>query len=250
MTTAIIVQARMGSSRLPGKVLRPIDGRPMLSFQMERIRRVKAADCVIVATSTVAADNAIEAWCAAEKVQCTRGAELDVLSRYAQASERCAASTVVRVTADCPLIDPDLIDMAIDVFHRSAERPDFVSNMLEPTWPYGMAVEVFSRACLSQANLEATDPEEREHVTPFVYRRPGRFRLKSLVMQPDLSRHRWTVDTREDFELVSRILTALYPRKPDFRLLDVLALLRENPTWEGINRHVPQRTVAPARKEI
>ncbi|MGD9834729.1 MAG: NTP transferase domain-containing protein [Piscinibacter sp.] len=249
MTTAIIVQARMGSSRLPGKVLLPIEGRPMLSYQLERLRAVERADVIVVATSTSKADDPIDELCCEEGVSSVRGPELDVLSRYEKAAAACGASAIVRVTADCPLIDPDLIDESIRVFRESPDKPDFVSNMLQPTWPYGMAVEVFSRRCLAEANAEATDPDEREHVTPFIWRRPDRYRLRSLTREPDLSRHRWTVDTPEDFELISRILGKLAARNADFRLEDVLAVLRRNPSWENLNRHVAQRAVAHASKE-
>jgi len=132
---------------------------------------------------------------------------------------------------------------------RTGERCDYLSNMIRPTWPYGMAVEAISREALMQADAEATDPAEREHVTPFVYWRPERYRLKSLTMEPDLSAHRWTVDTPEDLELVSRILTTLYPRRAEFEMADVLELLREHPEWEQLNRHVQQKSVAPTTKE-
>lgn len=241
----IIVQARMGSSRLPGKVLKPIAGRPMLSYLVERLQRVARADRFVIATSTNSFDEAIVDFCGGLGVQCTRGPEHDVLSRYVEAARKFGAGTVVRVTADCPLIDPGLIDAAIDAFGQPGERFDYLSNMLEPSWPYGMAVEVFTAAALAEAGREATDEAEREHVTPFLYRRPERYRLKSLTMEPDLSRHRWTVDTPEDFDLVSRILATLHPRIRDFTMADVLAVLAENPSWELINRHVVQKTVAP-----
>ena len=242
----IIVQARMGSTRLPGKVLKPVAGRPMLSYLVERLRRVVSADRFVIATSTNPGDGAIVRYCAEAGIECTRGPEQDVLSRYVETASKFDAGTVVRVTADCPLIDPGLIDTAIETFGAAGRRFDYLSNMLEPSWPYGMAVEVFTGAALAEAGREATDEAEREHVTPFLYRRPERYRLKSLTMKPDLSRHRWTVDTPEDFELVSRILESLYPRKPEFTMPDVLALLKENPSWELINRHIVQKTLTPA----
>lgn len=241
MTTAIIVQARMGSSRLPGKVLKPILGRPLLSYQLERLRRCKAADRLVIATTDKPADDAIAAFCAEEAVAVTRGSEDDVLGRYHGALERFPAQTVVRVTADCPLIDPALLDELIGVFAGGGF--DFVSNMLQPTYPYGMAVEVMTAAALREAHREARDTAEREHVTLFIYRRPQRYRLKSVTMSPDLSRHRWTVDTPEDFELVSRILGDLYLRKPQFTMADVLALLDKHPDWPAINAHVEQKVV-------
>ena len=225
----------MGSSRLPGKVLKDIAGRPMLSYQMERLRRVKRAERIVVATTDQPADDAVERFCQKEKIACVRGSEHDVLARYHLAIERFPADVVVRITADCPLIDPAIVDEAI-----AAYEPDYVSNMLETTYPYGMAVEVFSAQALREAHREAKDPAEREHVTPFIYRRPERYRLKSLTMTPNLSHHRWTVDTPEDFELVSRLLKTL---KPHFTLQDVLAVLDKHPDWCAINAHVEQKAL-------
>lgn len=239
----------MTSTRLPGKVLMPIMGRPMLSYQLERLRRVTRVDRVVVATTVNATDGPIVDFCAKECVDCTRGSEYDVLSRYFEAATYFEATTIVRVTSDCPLIDPQLIDMAMVAYAGADGGYDYVSNMIAPTWPCGMAVEVFSARALAEAQAEATEAAEREHVTPFIYWRPGRYSLKSLTMQPDLSDRRWTVDTPEDFELVRRILETLYPRRPRFDMHDVLALLAEHPDWELINRHVVQKTVAPATEE-
>ena len=225
----------MGSTRLPGKVLKDIAGRPMLSYQMERLRRVKRAERIVVATTDQPADDAVERFCQKEKIACVRGSEHDVLARYHLAIERFPADVVVRITADCPLIDPAIVDEAI-----AAYEPDYVSNMLEITYPYGMAVEVFSAQALREAHREAKDPAEREHVTPFIWRRPQRYRLKSLTMAPNLSHHRWTVDTPEDLELVSRLLKTL---KPHFTLQDVLAILDEHPDWCAINAHVEQKAL-------
>lgn len=243
----VIVQARMGSTRLPGKVLKPILGRPMFSYQLERLRAAQRVERIVVATTTEPADAAIVDFCSAEQVPCVRGSETDVLSRYALAAAEWNARTVVRVTADCPLIDPELIDEAIRQFAEANGAYHYVSNMLQPTWPYGMAVEVFPREVLEEADREATQPAEREHVTPFIYWRPQRYRLKSLTRQPDLSQHRWTVDTPEDFELIGRILQALYPDNPRFTLQDVLTLLERHPSWSDINRHVQQKIVSANR---
>jgi spore coat polysaccharide biosynthesis protein SpsF len=238
----LIVQARMGSTRLPGKVLKPIAGRPMLSYQLERLRNASRVGQIVIATTSSPSDDAIVAFCDREGVECTRGSEQDVLSRYAEAAARYDARIVARVTSDCPLIDPGLIDFAVTEFESGGAPYDYLSNMIEPTWPYGMAVEIFTRTALMEADREATAPAEREHVTPFLYWRPQRYRLKSLVRSPDLSFHRWTVDTPEDFDLVTRILEALYPRKPRFDLQDVLALLEEHPEWSRINAHVQQKS--------
>ena len=239
----IIVQARMGSTRLPGKVLKRIAGRPMLDYQMERLRRVRRAQKIVIATTTEAADQPIVDYCRSAGVDCTRGSEADVLSRYFEAAQTYGASVVVRVTSDCPLLEPELVDLAIETFQAQGGAYDYVSNMIEPTWPYGMAVEVFSAAALREAHQEAVDPAEREHVTPFIYWRPQRYLIKSLTMQPNLSSLRWTVDTPEDFELVSRVLTELAPTQPEFRIPDVLALLDRHPDWSQINSHIQQKTV-------
>lgn len=241
--TIIVVQARMTSTRLPGKVLRPIAGRPMLAYQLERLRRARRATGTVVATTTNAVDDPIVSVAAAYGVACTRGPELDVLARFAQAAKETQASVVVRVTADCPLLDPALVDEAIDAFFQAPGHYDYVSNMLEPSYPYGMAVEAFSAAALAAANAEAAEEAEREHVTPFIYWRPERFKLRSLKMQPDLSGNRWTVDTKEDFELVSRIVETLYPRNPEFCMADVLELLDQHSDWREINAEVRQKIV-------
>lgn len=242
--TTIVVQARMGSTRLPGKVLLPVAGRALLSYQLERLRDSRRAAGLLVATSTLASDDPIAALCGREGVGCVRGPERDVLRRYAMAAATAGTRAIVRVTGDCPLLDPELVDEAIAAIEDRSGRPDFVSNMLEPRWPLGMAVEVATTAALLEADREATDPDEREHVMPFIWRRPERFRLVSLTRSPDLSHLRWTVDTPEDFDLVSRILAELYPRCPRFRMADVLSLLERNPSWSMINRHVPQKTIA------
>lgn len=216
----------------------------MLSYQIERLRRVSKARLIIVATTVEPADDAIVKFCAAEGVLCTRGSEHDVLDRYWQAASQFSANAVVRVTSDCPLIDPQLVDRAVGMFLGPGGY-DYVSNMLTPTWPYGMAVEVFSAKALAEAWRESTEAAEREHVTPFIYWRPSRYHLGSLTMNPDLSGHRWTVDTPEDFELISRILGTLYVRKPLFDMNDVLALLEDHPEWSAINAHVEQKVVTP-----
>ena len=239
MTTLIIVQARMTSTRLPGKVLLPLAGEPMLARLIERLRRVRRANGIVVATTTNATDDPIAALCAQLGVPCHRGSEQDVLSRYADAARLYGADVVVRITADCPLIDPALIDQLIETYEEGDS--DYVSNMLPPTWPYGMAVEVFSAAALAQAHAEATQAAEREHVTPFLYWHPERYRLRNVASPVDLSRHRWTVDTPEDYELVRRLFDHLMPTQPQFTQADVLALLDQHPDWIAINQHVRQK---------
>lgn len=243
MKTAAIVQARMGSTRLPGKVLEPLLGKPMLARQVERMRRARSLDGIVIATTEHAGDDLIAEFARAEGLPLFRGPEHDVLSRYAGAARTFGVENVVRITSDCPLMEPTLIDEAVGIF--ASDRADYVSNMIEPTYPYGLAVEVFSVRSLAEADALATQPTEREHVTPYLYWNPGRFRLHALRMTPDLSHHRWTVDTLEDLELVRRIYGALYPARPEFSMADVLALLEANPSWAAINAHVVQKKPTP-----
>lgn len=239
MTTLIIVQARMTSTRLPGKVLLPLAGEPMLTRLVERLRRVRHADGIVVATTTNPTDDPIAALCAQLGVSCHRGSEHDVLSRYADAARLHGADVVVRITSDCPLIDPALIDQVIAAYDEGGS--DYVSNMLPPTWPFGLAVEVFSAAALAQTHAAAADPAEREHVTPFLYWHPERYRLRNVASPLDLSHHRWTVDTPEDYTLVSRLFDHLMPTHPHFTQADVLALLDKHPDWIAINQHIRQK---------
>ena len=243
MKTLIIVQARMTSTRLPGKVLLSLDGEPMLSRLVERLRRVRRADGLVIATTTNATDDPIAALCAQLGVACHRGSEHDVLSRYADAARLHGADVVVRITSDCPLIDPALVDQLIACYQEG--DCDYLSNMLPPTWPYGMAVEVFSASALQQAHAEATQASEREHVTPFLYWHPARYRLRNVASPIDLSLHRWTVDTPEDYDLVRRLFEALHPTRPEFTLADILSAMDAHPDWLHINQHVEQKQARP-----
>ena len=246
MKTTAIVQARMTSTRLPGKVLLPILGIPMLSLQLERMRRATSIDGIVVATTVNAADDPIVKLCIQQEVAYFRGSEQDVLSRYAEAALAFEIDVVVRVTSDCPLIEPDLIDKAVNIFHMAHGELDYVSNTLQPGFPYGLAVEVFSRQVLDEANRLAVQHDEREHVTPYIYWRPQQFRLKSFIHSENLSHHRWTVDTLEDFELVSKIYGALYLQNPEFDMKQTLLLFDKNPAWMHINRHIEQKVPQPA----
>jgi spore coat polysaccharide biosynthesis protein SpsF len=240
MNTVIIVQARMNSTRLPGKVLLPLGGEPMLARLVERLKRVRRADQIVIATTIHAADDALVALCDQLGVACHRGSELDVLSRYAEAARAHRADVVVRITSDCPLIDPALIDDVIARYQRG--DVECVSNMLPPTWPFGMAVEVFSARALAEAHAEATRAAEREHVTPFLYAHPERYRFRNVASSTDLSAQRWTVDTPEDLELVRCLFDAVYPTHTEFTLAELLATMQAHPDWLAINQHVRQKS--------
>ena len=220
---AAILQARMSSTRLPGKVMRPLAGRPMIERQIERLRPCATLDRLIVATSDDSSDDPLAEHLAGMGVEVFRGSLHDVLDRYVGAARACGArGVIVRLTADCPLADPEVID---DCVRLRAERDvDYASNGLRRTYPRGLDVEAFTLAALLAAHREASDPYEREHVTPFLYRHPERFSRADLVQAHDDSRLRWTVDTPEDFAFVERVYQALYPTNPRFSSDEVRAL--------------------------
>jgi spore coat polysaccharide biosynthesis protein SpsF len=236
-----LLQARVSSTRLPGKVLKPILGEPMLIRQIERINRAKRIEKLIVATSTDASDDAIEALCRKKGIACSRGSLNDVLDRFYQAAVPSAPSHVVRLTGDCPLIDPALVDDTVKFYLTHRTEYDYVSNVLKRTYPRGMDCEVFSFSALKQAFDEAKDRKEREHVTPFIYGRPERFKLGGVAGAEDQSCLRLTVDTSEDFDLIEKVITALYPAKHDFSLADIVSLLKQRPEWASINQNIKQK---------
>ena len=221
-----ILQARTSSTRLPGKVLLDLCGAPMLQRQIERVRRAQGIGTLVVATSTDASDDAVAALCGRIGVACHRGPLDDVLARFQGAAEAFGPSDhIVRLTGDCPLTDPQVIDSVI-ASHLDSNA-DYTSNTLKLTFPKGQDVEVFRAEHLATAAREATDPFEREHVTPFLYRHPERFRLAGLERDPPLGGLRWTVDTPEDFAFVTRVYAALYPANPAFTSEDVLRVTKE-----------------------
>lgn len=229
-----ILQARMSSRRLPGKVLRPILGRPMLSLQIERLRRCRRIDRLIVATSSDPSDAPIAELCSRERIDCFRGDLQDVLDRFYQAASRYAPEHVVRLTGDCPLADPGLIDRVID-FHLEGGY-DFTGNALVRTFPHGLDVSVFRHALLGEAWREAQRPAEREHVTVYMKAHPERYRLGDFRDVQDRSHLRWTVDEPADFDFVRAVYERLYPANPSFGSADVYRLLEREPGLAAMNR--------------
>lgn len=229
-----ILQARVSSSRLPGKVLKPIIGSPMILRQIERVKRSKKIDRLIVATSEEPSDDPIEKLCIQKKITCFRGKLWNVLDRFYHAALSYSPTNIVRLTGDCPLSDPRLIDEIIE-FHLGGNF-DYSSNTIEPTFPDGLDVEVFRFTCLKQAWKEATLPFHQEHVTPFIYEQPDRFKIGSYKNQKDLSHLRWTVDENLDFELVEEIYEALYPSNPNFATEEILVFLDKHPEIKNLNK--------------
>ena len=233
MNIVAIIQARMKSTRLPGKVLADICGKPMLHYVIARAKRAKMANLVVVATSADPADDLIEEFCAANAVPCFRGSENDVLERYYRAAMQFDANIIVRLTADCPLIDPLVIDQVTQRILES--NSDYVSNVLQLTFPDGLDTEVLTFDALARAWHEATLPSEREHVTSYIINRPNLFRLGCIKNNVDLSQLRWTVDKPEDLELIRKIYRSLGCNDTIFSTGDVLSLLRKYPHLGEIN---------------
>jgi len=231
--TLVILQARYNSSRLPGKVLKPILGQAMLAHQITRIEHATLVDKIIVATSNMNNDDEIAKLCTKLEVDCYRGELNDVLDRFYQASREINPINIIRLTGDCPLIDPDIIDKVIKL-HLNDDF-DYTSNSNPPTLPDGLDVEVFSFKALEKAWIHAKKQSDREHVTSFIRNNPDIFSCQNFEYDRDLSHLRWTVDEPEDFLFVNEVYRALYDDNPKFDLKDILLLIEENPSLTTIN---------------
>jgi spore coat polysaccharide biosynthesis protein SpsF len=239
MTINAIIQARMGSTRLPGKVLLRVCGKTMLEHLLDRLKRSRRLSGTVVATSTGSADDAIEAELQRLNMACFRGSEEDVLGRYAGAAREFPADAYVRITADCPLFDPQLLDGMIERF--LVVNCDYLANTLERTYPRGLDAEIFRKSALEEASARATKAHQREHVTPYIIEHPDRFRLCSFKGEKDFSHYRWTLDTPDDLRLMRAVYEALYPPNPHFSTEDVLKLLAERPELAKLNAHIEQK---------
>lgn len=231
-----VIQARVSSTRLPGKVLNPVLGEPMIARQVERVLRAEALDKLVVATSTDPSDDPLTAVCEGVGIGCFRGPLDDVLDRFRGAAMAYHADQIVRLTGDCPLADPDVIDDAVRL--HLAGGYDYTCNVCPPTFPDGLDVEVMTAGALETAWREADRIALREHVTLMFREASGRFRVGNLVHDPDLSALRWTVDELEDFAFVTAVFEELYPRRPAFRMSDVLAMLERRPEICDINQGI------------
>lgn len=233
MTNLAVVQARMSSRRLPGKVLAPLHGRPMILRQLERLAQCERIDALVVATSTDPSDDALAAALAAEGVEVRRGPLDDVAERFALVVREFQPETLIRLTADCPLTDPEVVDRVIA--EHVASGDDYSSNVITRTYPQGLDVECVRVAAFERLLSGPLTPEEREHVTLGIYRRPDEFSLHSVTQEADLSLHRWTVDRPDDLEFVRAVYDHLYDADPRFRQADILELVRRHPALEHTN---------------
>jgi spore coat polysaccharide biosynthesis protein SpsF (cytidylyltransferase family) len=240
MKTLAIIQARMGSSRLPGKVLMDLGGETVLARVVRRLKRSREIDQIVVATTREATDDKIVEACASLQVTCFRGAEHDVLDRYYQAAHAHPADSVVRITSDCPLIDPELVDETIRVFRD--EQADYASNVFPRTYPRGLDAEVFTLAALDRAWREARESYQREHVTPYLYEHPQTFRMASVSGTVDYSHYRWTLDTPEDLKLL-RTIYSHFDNRDDFHWQEVIHLMEREPDLAELNSRILQKSL-------
>ena len=234
MKVVALVQARMGSTRLPNKVMKPIGGIPMIELLLSRLSQAKEVDQIVVATSVDARNQPLVEHVLRHGYACEQGSENDVLDRYVQAARAHQADVVVRITGDCPLVDPSLVDAAIRRFKSAGV--DYFSNTNPPTYPDGLDIEVCTLKALEQASQETSKPFDREHVTPYL-REPGRFNIAAMQHSPDLSALRWTVDEPADFAVIEKVFQHFHPRT-DFTWSEVLSLQLQQPDIFNINQHI------------
>ena len=243
MKIVVIIQARMGSTRLPRKVIKEILGKPVILWDLDRVSISKLIDEIVVAIpygeeNDVIVDTIKEY---NDKIVTTRGSENDVLDRYYKAAVQTNADVVVRITSDCPLIDPVVIDNVIE--HFLDNDCDYCSNSLIRTYPRGLDTEVFSFKALETAWNEAKKDYEREHVTPYIIENPDKFKLLNVANDIDLSHLRWTLDTKDDFEFINAVYQNIYPNEEMFLMSDILSLLDAKPELIKINQHIKQKSI-------
>lgn len=238
-----IVQARMRSTRLPGKVLEKIQGEPMLTWVVDRVKLAHTIDEIVVATTTDSSDDAIVKLCHEKEYTVYRGDPEDVLDRYWKTAEALKADIIVRITGDCPLIDPELIDETVKVILDPEASVDFATTRLpwERSYPIGLDVEVCTRKALHTAWKEARETHQREHVMPFLYENPKRFSIQLLNAEKNYGNLRWTVDTSEDLAFLREVAKRL-PDRSSFRWGDILTLVTEYPELNDINAGVAHKS--------
>lgn len=233
------MQARMGSSRLPGKVLLKAGGKTFLEHAFGRLEMARTVDQCVVATTIEGRDDVLSHFCESRGWACSRGPEQDVLARYYEASRQFPSDIIVRVTADCPLLDPDLIDQVVELLLRGQPAMAYASNVIEPRhFPRGLDVEAFKFSALEEAWKETSDPSDREHVTPFLRNHPDKFPQSALHARQNNASHRWTLDTPEDQKLLTRILD----HAPDPAPWEtILTLVETHPEWNQLNAMIRQK---------
>ena len=240
--TIIVIQARSGSTRFPEKILRTACDKPLLIHMVERVKRAKLADLVVVATTELKSDEKIVKLCSDNDIECYAGEPYDLLDRHYKAGLFYGAETIVKIPSDCPLIDPEIIDNVISFYNGNKEQYDYVSNLHPPTYPDGNDVEVMSMKALETSWKESIYNYEREHTTPYIWDNPNKFEIGNYFWETTLNysdSHRFTLDYIEDYEFILNIFENLYYEKPEFTLYDILWLLKEDPGLMEINsKHI------------
>ena len=235
MNFGIIVQARMRSSRFPGKVLKKIQNKTLLELQINRLKHSQKADMIIVATSVEHADNEVSAECERLGIPCFRGSENNVLERFYQAANCYGIDVIIRTNADCPFIDAIQIDKLINIWNAKYPNIDYVSNILEESFPLGMHIEIFSKEAIKIALDQSIAEDEHEHVTAYIYRNTTIFRILNVLNDEDLSAYRWTIDYPEDFLLVKEVYKNFGVANSKFTMTDLVCFFKANPELQKIN---------------
>ncbi|MCA1055304.1 glycosyltransferase family protein [Rossellomorea aquimaris] len=244
MKVVCIIQARMNSTRLPGKILKEVRGKTLLEHQLERLAHSKKINQIVVATTNNNSDDKIINICRKLNINSFRGSEEDVLSRYYEAALYYEADAVVRITSDCPLIDPEVVDEVVQHYLENYPSYDLVSNTIKRTFPRGLDASIFSMDVLEEMNNKAVSAAEREHVTKYIYNNISEYQISNVINEHEGNKnHRWTVDTTEDFELIKNIYDSLYIEGELFYMNDVLKFLKDNPDLVNINSHIEQKQV-------
>lgn len=233
MKIVTIVQARMGSSRLPGKILKKISGKEMLLFQHERLVKSDKSNLTVIATTVNSIDDSVESICIKNNISYFRGSESDVLLRYFDAATFFKADAIVRINSDCPFIDPVVVDRVIQSWLDGQPNLDYASNILEETFPLGMHVEVFSYEALDYANKNALKPDEREHVTPYIYRNPSIYKILNVANSLNLSDYRFTVDYEEDLIFANEVANRI--GNSETGMVEIIEFLKDNEDVMKIN---------------
>lgn len=243
MKIVCIVQARVGSTRLPGKVLKEMCGKTVLEHDVIRLKLIKNIDEIVIATTELDRDNKIVEECKKMNVKYFRGSEQNVLARYYYAAKENNADIVVRVTSDCPLIDPEVSSKIVEFYLENMDKYDYVSNTIDRTYPRGLDIEVFSFKALEKAFKEAIIERDKEHVTPYIWDNPDKFKLCQYRNDIDYSYLRWTLDTEEDYLLISTVYKELYGTKDILGFNNIIELFKKKPNIRQINENIEQKTI-------
>ena len=238
MKILTVIQTRMSSSRLPGKVILPLAGKPLLVRMVERVRNARLAGTVLVATTTEARDREIEKLCAAEHIPCYKGHPIDLLDRHYQAALHYQADVILKIPSDCPLIDPKAIDRVVSFYQKYKDKYDYVSNLHPASYPDGNDVELMTFQTLESAWKHASKQFEREHTTSYIWENPLLFRIGNVLWETgrDFSKtHRWTIDYPEDYRFINEVYNELYLENPRFDLHDILSLMEVRPDILALN---------------